>query len=454
MIQKELSTNLSASELCWHFQSRPDLVFLDSAMDPEKLGRYSILAWESLVHFESKNERIKIRDEFSTLEYTGDPFEALQGLYKKYQQAIVSELPFVGGFIGYFGYDLCHHIEKLPRTAIDDIGLPDAVLRLYDQAILYDHQLNKKYLIDAELRPGAPLRVDQLVDWINELEKPRIELHAVSEKPVFETNLTKEEYIEAHEKLRAYIKSGDIYQANLTQRFTTNLTQRPIDLYYKLREINPAPFAAYMPLERGAILSSSPERFISLRSGKLQTRPIKGTRPRGETPDQDAMYREELINSEKDNSELLMIVDLERNDLSRVAKVSTVKVPELMICEAYPTVYHLVSTVEAELEENLTPIDVIRATFPGGSITGAPKIRAMEVIDELEPTMRSVYTGSIGYIGLNGDMDLNIVIRTIVCHHDQACFQAGGGIVWDSVAESEYEESLQKAKAMKRALSI
>ncbi len=454
MIQKALSTNLSASELCWHFQSRPDLVFLDSAMDPEKLGRYSILAWESLLCFESKDGRIKIKDEASTTEYTGDPFDALQELFMKYKQSTVSNLPFVGGFIGYLGYDLCQHIEKLPRTAVDDIGLPDTVLKLYDQAIIFDHQTNEKYLIDAQLRAGAELRVAQLVDWINELERPKIEIHAVTEQPVFETNFTKEAYIEAHEKLRDYIRSGDIYQANLTQRFTTNLTQRPIELYYKLRDINPAPFAAYMPLEKGAILSSSPERFISLRNGKLQTRPIKGTRPRGETPEEDKAFRKELIESEKDNAELLMIVDLERNDLSKVAKVSTVKVPELMICEAYPTVFHLVSTVEAELETDLTPIDVIRATFPGGSITGAPKIRAMQVIDSLEPTCRSIYTGSIGYIGLNGDMDLNIVIRTIICHHDQACFQAGGGIVWDSEAVLEYEESLQKAKAMKRALSI
>jgi para-aminobenzoate synthetase component 1 len=208
-----------------------------------------------------------------------------------------------------------------------------------------------------------------------------------------------------------------------------------------------------MPFEEATILSSSPERFIQIRDGEIETRPIKGTRPRGKTPEEDAYESAMLLASEKDRSELLMIVDLERNDLGRVAEVGTVKVPELFVIEEYPTVYHLVSTVTATLKAGLTPIDLLRASFPGGSITGAPKIRAMEIIDELEPTQRNLYTGSMGYIGFNGDIDLNIVIRTIVAKGSKAYFQVGGGIVWDSDEYSEYEETIHKARALMRALS-
>lgn len=454
MISKVVTVSLEAHELFWLIKNEKNPIFLDSAMDPDRLGRYSIIAWDPVLTFESKGNRILIQDSAGQMECTGNPFQILKTLYKDYEKKYESDLPFCGGWMGYFGYDLCHHIEKLPRTTIDDIHLPDCVLGLYDQAVVYDHQTQLTHLVNAQLNEKSGERFEQLESFILSAEKPNIELEYKDQVPEFRANFTKEEYVEALEKLKSYIRSGDIYQANLTQRFTTDLTEDPANLYYKLRSVNPAPFAAYMPLKDGAILSSSPERFILLKNGLVETRPIKGTRPRGNTPEEDESFKAELIASEKDRSELLMIVDLERNDLSRVAKVGTVKVPELMVCETYPTVFHLVSTVVATLKDNLNPIDVLEATFPGGSITGAPKIRAMEVIDELEPTQRSVYTGSIGYIGLNGDMDLNIAIRTIICHQDQASFQAGGGIVWDSVALEEYEESLQKAKAMKRALSL
>lgn len=454
MIIKKVAISLKAHELFWLVKNEKNPVFLDSAMDPTRLGRYSIIAWDPILHFESKGNRILIKDDKGQLEYTGNPFDTLKELYGQYKQVYTSELPFCGGWIGYFGYDLCHHIEKLPRTTVDDIHLPDCVLGLYDQAVVYDHLNTDIYIVSAEIDELSAKRFKQLEMFVTEAQKPFIELSRNPEMPTFKGNFTKESYVAALEKLKDYIKSGDIYQANLTQRFTTKLQEDPAQLYYKLRAVNPAPFAAYMPLADGAILSSSPERFISLKNGIVETRPIKGTRPRGDSPEEDEAYKAELIASEKDRSELLMIVDLQRNDLSKIAKVGTVKVPELMVCETYKTVFHLVSTVVAELRPELSPIDVIEATFPGGSITGAPKIRAMEVIDELEPTQRSVYTGSIGYIGLNGDMDLNIAIRTIICHQDQACFQAGGGIVWDSVPLEEYEESLQKAKAMKRALSL
>jgi len=239
----------------------------------------------------------------------------------------------------------------------------------------------------------------------------------------------------------------------MTQRFKTELKYKPIELYKRLREINPAPFASYFDFEDAIIVSSSPERFISIRDGIIETRPIKGTRPRGNTKEEDLKNRLELENSEKDKAELLMIVDLERNDLSRVSKVGSVKVPELFVIEEYATVFHLVSTVHGELKEDITPIECLKYIFPGGSITGAPKIRSMEIIDELEPNRRGIYTGSIGYIDFNGNTDLNIVIRTMILKDDNVYFQVGGGITWESDADMEFEESLDKAKALMEALN-
>lgn len=454
MITKKIQTSLEAHELFWCLQNEKNSVFLDSAMDPNKLGRYSILAWDPFLTFESKKNCILIQDDKMKFEFIGKPFDELERLYNQYKIENTSEIPFVGGFIGFLGYDLCHEIEEIKINTIDDIQFPDCFIGLYDGGVVYDHLLKEIWIVDAQVRKGGKNRLAKIEALVTGFVKPEIHLPSRENAPIFTSNFEREAYLKALTRVKDYIRSGDIYQANLTQRFTTKLEQQPIELYYKLRTVNPAPFAAFMTLPQGAIVSSSPERLVKMNNRCLEARPIKGTRPRGVAPEEDERLKAELIASEKDRSELLMIVDLERNDLSKVAKTGTVKVPELMICETYPTVFHLVSTVTAELKDGLNPIDVIRATFPGGSITGAPKIRAMEVIDELEPTQRSVYTGSIGYIGFNGQMDLNIAIRTIICHHDQACFQVGGGIVWDSEEVDEYEETLHKAKAMMKALSL
>src|SRR3712207_514521 len=266
--------------------------------------------------------------------------------------------------------------------------------------------------------------------------------------PILVSNFTKEGYIEAIEKIRNYIKCGDIYQANMTQRFQCDINEEPYDIYARLRKINPAPFASFMDFKDGYIVSSSPERFIKIKDRYIETRPIKGTCPRGKSPEEDKKNKEGLLSSEKDKAELLMIVDLERNDIGKISKPGSVKVTELFHLETYPTVHHLVSTVVGEIKDELDVVDCIKETFPGGSITGAPKIRSMEVIDELEPNQRNIYTGSIGYIGFNGDADLNIAIRTIICKDKKAYFQVGGGITWNSNAELEYQETLHKAKAL------
>ena len=270
------------------------------------------------------------------------------------------------------------------------------------------------------------------------------------------SNFTREDYLAAIRRAKEYIAAGDIYQVNLSQRFTADLSVSPFELYTRLRTRNPAPFAAYLNFDDVAIVSSSPERFLlySEASRVVRTRPIKGTRPRGATPEEDRKLANELLNSEKDRAELLMIIDLERNDLGRVCEIGTVRVPELIVLEKYATVYHLVSTVEGKLPPDKDRIDLLKATFPGGSITGAPKIRSMEIIDELEPTKRSVYTGAIGYLCFTGNMDVNIVIRTFIINNEKAYFQVGGGIVADSEPDAEYQETLDKAKALFDALLI
>lgn len=273
---------------------------------------------------------------------------------------------------------------------------------------------------------------------------------------VLDANFTKEEYISAVKKVKGYIASGDVYQVNLSQRFTTNLELPPFELYRCLRKINPSPFAAYLNFGKVTVISSSPERFLHFSSNNrvVHTRPIKGTRPRGKTPAEDSALAKELLSSEKDRAELIMIVDLERNDLSRVCEFGSVFVPELIKVEKHPTVYHLVSTITGRLPVDKSRIDILKASFPGGSITGAPKIRAMEIIDELEPTKRGIYTGSIGYFSFTGNMDLNIVIRTFIVKDNMAYFQVGGGIVSDSDPEGEYYETLDKGKALMEALNM
>ncbi|MHC4322036.1 MAG: anthranilate synthase component I family protein, partial [Planctomycetota bacterium] len=275
------------------------------------------------------------------------------------------------------------------------------------------------------------------------------------------SNFSKENYLRAVERAKQYINPGDIYQVNLSQRFQTQIEPSPYEIYKRLRKINPASFSSYLKFDNKYIVSSSPERFLSLQNapdstGKqsegvarnIQTRPIKGTRPRGKDEGINKKMQKELISSKKDDAELAMIVDLERNDLGRVCNYNTVKVTEKKKLEVHPTVYHLVATVEGKLHSRYDEIDLLKATFPGGSITGAPKVRAMQIIDELEPTKRSVYTGAMGYLSFNGNIDLNIAIRTFLVKDDHIFFQVGGGIVADSNPEDEYQETMHKARAL------
>jgi para-aminobenzoate synthetase component 1 len=371
---------------------------------------------------------------------------------KEYKTEDSGIIPFQGGAVGYFGYDMGHHIEMLPRTAIDDVGIPDSCFGFYDCIIAKDHQSRDTYIIANGIKAKPETLIEVIKRKLNTLTESSFNKKPGIACGEIQSNFEKEDYLKAVRSIKGYIRKGDIYQANLTQRFRCNTEDSPFSIYGRLRQLNPAPFACYMNFGEGYILSSSPERFLKINDNIIETRPIKGTRPRGRTAEEDRANKEELLSSEKDKSELLMIVDLERNDLGKVSKTATVKVPELFYPEEYATVHHLVATVTGELQDGLEAIDAIKAAFPGGSITGAPKIRSMEIIDELEPTQRNIYTGSIGYMGFNGSVDLNIAIRTIVMKDGTAYFQAGGGIVWDSNPEMEYEETLHKARALFRTL--
>ncbi|MGB7605483.1 MAG: aminodeoxychorismate synthase component I [Lutisporaceae bacterium] len=452
MYIRKINTELSAFDMFYAFKGDSHSFILDSSLQNERLGGFTFLGSDPFLVFKSKASGIEIIEQGNHKHLNGNPFEILKELLYRYKLDYKADIPFLGGAVGFMGYDLCHYIEKLPRTAVDDMEIPDCWFGLYDGIIAVDHKNNDTYLIALGLTEQPEAVVDRLLQKISNLDKTNTKIKQGIACTEIKSNFTKEDYIKSVQSIKDYISAGDIYQVNLTQRFMCDTKEEPFNIYGRLRELNPAPFSCYIDFGEGYILSSSPERFIKIQDREMETRPIKGTRPRGVTPEEDKINREELLASEKDRAELLMIVDLERNDLGKVSKTGTVKVPELFNLEQYATVHHLVSTVVGEMNENIDAIDVIQATFPGGSITGAPKIRAMEIIDELEPTQRNVYTGSIGYLGFNGDMDLNIAIRTIVMKDGTAYFQAGGAIVWDSDPELEYQESLHKARALIQTL--
>lgn len=459
MITEIKDLYVDAYKLYAIFKDEPFSFILESGMDHENLGRYSFISFDPFKVFKSKKDRITIISAGNETVLEGNPFDCLRTLLNEYKMDYSCEIPFTGGAVGYFGYDMCHHIEKLHTTVIDDVDIPDCFLGFYDGVVIIDHLKKKTYVAAYGIEKDKNHIIEGIIKKIHE-ELPLADSKLVGEIPSemedtqFRSNFTKEQYMKALDAIHEHIRMGDIYQVNLTQRFQADLKTSPERLYQILRKVNPAPFASFIDFGEGAIVSSSPERYIRLKDGHMETRPIKGTMPRGRTPEEDARNREILENSEKDKAELLMIVDLERNDLGRVARTGTVKVTELFKLEVYPTVFHLVSTVTGELKGDKDAVDLIVASFPGGSITGAPKIRAMEIIDELEPTARKIYTGSIGYIGFNGDLDLNIVIRTFICKDNMAYFQAGGGIVWDSSNESEYEETFHKAAALMKSIRI
>lgn len=460
---QEIKTPLSAKRCFGLIAARPHSFFLDSGMDAAGLGRYSFMGSNPFLVMTSRGNEITLTyDDGRRETLKGNPFDVLGGFLESYSLAAVPELPFAGGAVGYLSYDLCHFVERLPQKAVDDLKLPETYLAFYDAVIAFDHLEGKVYVASSGLpeteeekrQLRAKERLKELKSLIEKGKKAAGSHSADMPETELKANFTKKGYLKAVADAREYILAGDIFQVNLSQRFEASLEVPPYELFCRLRQINPAPFAAYLGFEDMAVVSASPERFLRVRGDEVQTRPIKGTRRRGVNAAEDAILAEELLASEKDRAENVMIVDLERNDLGRVCRYGSVKVTELAELETFPTVFHLTSTVEGRLRPGMGRIDLLKATFPGGSITGAPKVRAMEIIDELEPTRRSVYTGAIGYLGFGGEMDLNIVIRTFIIKEGKAYFQVGGGIVYDSEPEAEYRETLHKAKALIQALGL
>ena len=419
-------------------------------------GRYSFLTAHPRAVFEATDERWSLREPSRSTEGRGDPLEALEVWLDRlglggFDFEDREEPPFTGGLIGFFGYDLAPRIELLPRKAARDSQVPDIRFALYDTVVVVDRVDGSATLWTCDFYAEGPSESARRLDvWKARLDRP-IEPSVGSRLSAPTSNFTRDGYLEAVRRALDYIAAGDVFQINLSQRFEAKGFVDPLDLYLRLKARSPAPFAAFLGWDDFAVVSSSPESFVQTQGDRIVTRPIKGTRPRGSTAAEDDQLRDELLASEKDRAELTMIVDLERNDLGRVCEYGTVKVAEALKIESYAQVHHLVATVEGRARMGLGRIDLIRAMFPGGSITGAPKIRAMEIIDELEPTRRGLYTGAIGYFG-NGTSAFNIAIRSMVVEGNLVRFQVGGGIVIDSVPEAEHEETLHKARGLLEAV--
>ncbi|MBS7660343.1 aminodeoxychorismate synthase component I [Pseudomonas lalucatii] len=419
----------------------PGAVLLDAGRPTAQRGRYDLIsAWPLAELMAGPDESAE--DFFQRLR------GGLAGLGAAEPPADCP-LPFAGGLIGYLAYDFGRRLEKLPARAADDLGLNDARFGLYAWALISDHQSETSQLL---FHPS--LSAAERERLIVLFERPA----AVPPRPfellgAFQADLDQEDYRQAIERIQAYIQAGDCYQVNFAQRFRARYRGDPWSAYQALREACPTPFAGYQGLpEGGAIISLSPERFIRVSQGAVETRPIKGTRPRDSDPQQDAAQARALIDSLKDRAENLMIVDLLRNDLGRSCRTGSVRVPELFALESYPNVHHLVSAVTGELAAGKDALDLIAGSFPGGSITGAPKIRAMQIIDELEPTRRALYCGSLLYLDVRGEMDSSIAIRSLLAKDGQLCCWGGGGIVADSQWQAEYQESITKVKVLLETL--
>jgi para-aminobenzoate synthetase component 1 len=454
---EELSPPPDPWAVAQRFIGLPKLLWFDSAGGPSELARYSYIAASPFEWFEFRGQEMP------------NPFEVLREQLSRYRSASIPGLPpFQGGAAGLLGYDLCHWLERLPRAKVDEFSTPDLAVGFYDWVIAWDHYADRCWLIST----GFPNRFEQARIQVKKIQS-YLELsrtqparpysrpinpvmrHPLPDFPNVFSNFNRAGFLSTVDRAVEYTHAGDCFQVNIAQRLVTPLREEPLDLYGRLRKVNPASFAAYFDTGYFQILSASPERFLKLSHNRqIETRPIKGTRPRGRTEEEDRANIAELLASAKDRAENVMIVDLLRNDLGRVCEYGSVTVPAVCQLESHPTVHHLVSQVRGQLRPGLSAIDVLKAAFPGGSVTGAPKVRAMEIIAELEPHARGPYCGCLGWIGFDGAMDTNILIRTFTAGKGWLKFPVGGGIVADSVPEREYEETLHKAAGLLRALEV
>ena len=428
----------------------PYSLFLDSADRKHPSSRYSFVMCQPIETIEAKDGKVTVTNWEQRLSFEGQPFAVLQSRIKSWVEnatTIANMPPFQGGAAGLFGYDLGRYLEELPDSAESGNNVPDMAVGIYDQVLAHDYLMKKSYIFThARNKAEAEKKQAHFIDLLSrEVDAPPYEAHDIA----WASNFNEDAYTKTVQQVIDYIYDGDIFQANLSQRFEADIPENfdPFIHYMHMREVNPAPFATYMNIGDVKISSASPERFVTVKDQKAETCPIKGTRPRVDDVIKDRNYRNDLLNNEKDMAENTMIVDLLRNDLSKVCIPDTIEVVDLCKLESFARVHHLVSNIRATLAQDKTAADLLRGCFPGGSITGAPKIRAMEIIEELEGVRRGAYCGSMGYVGFDGNMDTNILIRTLVYDGDRVSLQVGGGIVADSDPAAEYQETLDKAAA-------
>ncbi|MGB7910615.1 MAG: aminodeoxychorismate synthase component I [Desulfobaccales bacterium] len=438
------------ADLFGAIRRRPYAMLLLSGGELDCAG-YSLMGWDPFLVLKSKGDQVSWRLSGSSQVCRGNPFSVLEDALGSLELPGETPLdPLAAGCLGFLAYDLKNHLEILLQTAADDLQLPDLVMAFPRRLVVHDRrggQFREVRVIHEDARGRLLGGADEAISWGGAAEP--LGPYQVG---TLTSNFSREAYLAAIRRIRDYIRQGDVYQVNLAQRFSFPFAGEAYTLFRRLFQLNPAPFYAFLNCGDFQVLSTSMERFLCRRGDYLETRPIKGTRPRGATAGEDAALRRELEESPKDDAELSMIVDLLRNDLGKVCEPKSVRVAEHKRLEAYQNVYHLVSIITGRLRPGVTAAEILRATFPGGSITGCPKIRAMEIIDELEPCVRQVYCGAIGYLGLHRNLDLNVAIRTAVINGGQAHFAVGGGVVYDSREEDEYEETLHKGRTLFRLI--
>ncbi len=459
-IMADLDTPISAFLRIRHL---PYPFLLESAEGSEKVARYSFLGASPRLVLRAFTDRVEIHEGGAVRRLAQDPLAAARDVLARYRPVADPSLPrFYGGLVGYFGYDLIRTIERLPHQPPDEYGLPILNLALVDTVVIFDHVRHRiRIVANACVDDGAERAYHEargrIEQWIDLLRAPMPEVPARGPYPPLRlrSNMTRERYLAAVEACRAYIHAGDAFQIVFSQRFAADVGDLdPFAVYRAVRAINPSPFMFYLGGDDATLVGASPELLVRLEGDAIQMRPIAGTRRRGLDEDEDRRLEQEMLGSEKERAEHVMLVDLTRNDVGRVARYGTVRVPELMTVERYSHVMHIVSLVEGRLRPGLDAFDVLRAVFPHGTVSGAPKVRAMEILDELEPTTRGPYAGAVGYAGFGGALDTCITIRTLALRDGVAYVQAGGGIVADSEPAAEYDETVNKAKVLIRAIEM
>ena len=438
---------------------------LESVEGGEKTARYSFLGCNPFCTIKYSENRIELEKADKRTFFEGDIYDYLKHLLQKYQTVHPPGLPrFTGGAVGYLGYETIQLIEDIPLNKEREIDVPDALFMLFDTVLVFDHLTHQIYIITNvfldRVKDWALQRIYQnAIEKINSIKNILNSNLEITTEPTttpldISCNLTREEFENAVIRAKKYIEAGDIFQVVLSQKFQKQITVDPFTIYRALRVINPSPYLYYLKMDDFSIIGSSPELLVRVEDQMVEVRPIAGTRPRGKNELEDSHYSKELSSDEKENAEHVMLVDLGRNDVGRVSEYGSVKVTEFKGIEKYSHVMHLVSNIQGKLKPGLTAVDALKACFPAGTVSGAPKVRAMEIISELEPSARGVYAGALGYLDFSGNLDTCIAIRTIVVKGNQAYFQAGAGIVADSIPEREYHETLNKASALKTAIEF